>query len=114
MVTQKGDLIRMLATEEELRTFLDRHIAKYGRKNVRFVMTWWRGTDNYLLEVHAIHRERVNRNPSEGEVFYVGKSCGDDGGAFVKGLEKTMRKTGRDIFKRLRREYPMVNNTFIM
>lgn len=100
--------VQPLATEEEIRTFLDERITTLGKKNVRFVITCWTGAEDYLLELHAIYKDR--KISAFGEVFYLGMACpeyempsGEKKGGYC-----AVRDAGRQITKRLRRDYPML------
>lgn len=101
--------VQPLATEEEVRAFLDERITTLGRKNVRFIITWWIGVDAYLLELHAIHKK--SRQFPCGDVFYLGATClGNElmPGEYRYDGYKALRATGVQIAKHLRRDYPML------
>ena len=93
-------------TDDEIKVAIKQQLAAWGDRLKHFEVTWFANEDAYDLELHftSLYEEVPGSTP-EGSRFVV--RIGEYPYSVDDAFE-IMRKAGRDLYFRLRKEFPLI------
>jgi hypothetical protein len=100
-----------IESDDDIRGFIRHQLAVWSDALGEIELTWFENEDEYQLELHFSHKEPFfcgknsiqSIHPDCKSIIVIGEISKYKEDAF-----DTLRKAGRDLFYRLRKEFPLL------